>query len=489
MKSDRWLWAILVLGASVRLFGLGERSLSYDECQQFWASQGDVLTSNRTITLDPPGFACLLHLHALAGRTEARLRLLPCLFGILAIVAVYRLAVASTIDRWTARAAAFFIALAPYPIRYSQSLRVYSQAMFFAAALVAVFLDATNEEAPRRWRHGLLLGLLTFASLLSVYGSVWLVLVMGILLARRSLHERGRAWRQAFAGLAGGTALAVPWYLFSIPTQLSQGTPARFYEDKFLPPAFLPAVRFLVEGTRDLSAYFSFILPWTGVLFGALAVLGMLRIGRHRRGAELTLIFLGGLAAAAAASGFRLYPYGGTRQMLFAAPLFYVLGAAGIETLRHRLRGVPAAAVLIALAGGAGVFLYRYHTEPGGQEMRPVIRSLEEAARPDDRILVNKDALPQFRFYYRGDPARVVAGQETVIGDYISEVNRLMATAPHSRWWLVFSHGWKAERRRELAAVDSRFLAGQQYEAHQAAAYLFVPRTGNPGPAPDGNEP
>jgi hypothetical protein len=198
---------------------------------------------------------------------------------------------------------------------------------------------------------------------------------------------------------------------------------------------------------------------------------------------------LGGLAAAVAASAFRLYPYGGTRQMLFAAPLFYVLGAAGIETLRHRLRGVPAAAVLIALASGAGVFLYRYHTEPGGQEMRPVIRSLEEAARPDDRILVNKDALPQFLFYYRGDPARVVAGQETVIGDYISEVNRLMATAPQSRWWLVFSHGWRAERRRELAAVDSRFVAGQQYEAHQAAAYLFVPRTGNPAPGPGGSEP
>ena len=70
MKSDRWLWVLLLLGAAVRLAGLGERSLSYDECQQFWASQGNVLVSNRTITLDPPGFAWLLHLHAAAGRSE-----------------------------------------------------------------------------------------------------------------------------------------------------------------------------------------------------------------------------------------------------------------------------------------------------------------------------------------------------------------------------------------------------------------------------------
>src|SRR2546427_12292074 len=81
MKNDRWLWAILLLGAAVRLVGLGERSLSYDECQQFWASQGNALISNREITLDPPGFACLLHLHAAAGRGETWLRLRPARSG------------------------------------------------------------------------------------------------------------------------------------------------------------------------------------------------------------------------------------------------------------------------------------------------------------------------------------------------------------------------------------------------------------------------
>src|SRR5438034_1519120 len=182
MKNDRWLWAILVLGAAVRLVGLGRRSLSYDECQQFWASQGNALISNREITLDPPGFACLLHLHAAAGRSETWLRLLPCLFGILAIAAVYRLAAAATGKLWTARAAAFFIALAPYPIRYSQSLRLYSQAMFFAALLVAAFLQAADEEQSRGWSNSLLLGCFTFAALLSVYGSFWLILMMAILL-------------------------------------------------------------------------------------------------------------------------------------------------------------------------------------------------------------------------------------------------------------------------------------------------------------------
>lgn len=487
MKNDRWLWTILVAGAAVRSIGLGGRSLSYDECQQFWASQGNVLISNREITLDPPGFAWLLHFHALAGRSETWLRLLPCLFGILAIAAAYRLTIAATASRWTARAASFFVAFAPYAIRYSQSLRVYSQAMLCAALLVAVFLEVTDEEEPRGFRHALLLGLLTFAALLSVYGSVWLVLTMGVLVVCRALRSRGRGWRRGLIGLTIGAALASPWYLLSIPFQRAHGTPASFYDDKFMPLVPLPGLRFLARGTWDLSSFFSFIHPATGLLFGALAVLGMIRLLRHRRGTDLVILLLGALASAAAASALRLYPYGGTRQMLFAAPLFYAAGAAGIESLRHRFRGLPALAVMVAIASGCGIFLYRYHTEPGGQEMRPVIRSLEKAAGAEDRILVNRDALPQFRFYYHGDPARVVEGRESVIRDYLTEVNRVMAAAPRSRWWLVFSHGWSAERRSELAAVDPAFLAGQSIEAYRAGAYLFVPRAA--GPARAGESP
>lgn len=486
MKNDRWLWVLLLLGAAVRLAGLGERSLSYDECQQFWASQGNVLVSNRTITLDPPGFAYLLHLHAAAGRSETWLRLLPCLLGVLAIAAVYRLALSCTADRWIARAAAFLVALAPYPIRYSQSLRVYSQAIVCAALLVAVFLETTDENDTPGWRRAALLALITFAALLSVYGSVWLVLMMAILLAWRGLRERGPSWRRAVIGLVAGSALAAPWYLLSIPVQLAEGTPASFYDDKFLPHSLLPGVAFLMRGTRDLAAFFSFIHPWTGLLFGALAVLGAVRLRRHRRVVGLVVVFAGSLALAAAASAWRLYPYGGTRQMLFAAPLFYVLAAAGIAALRQPLRGAPAVALLMAIAAGCGLFLYRYHTEPGGQEMRPVLRSLETAARPADRILVNKDAIPQFRFYYRGDRARVVEGEVTVIGDYLSEVNRLMSGDPHSPWWLVFSHGWSAERRGELAAIDARFVSTQRIEAYRAAAYLYQPRSTSPEPARDG---
>jgi hypothetical protein len=262
---------------------------------------------------------------------------------------------------------------------------------------------------------------------------------------------------------------------------MTHGTPASFYEDKFLPGGVLQAALFLARGTRDLFAFFSYVQPWTGLLFGALAILGMARLRGHRAGAVLAPVFAGVLAAAAAASAARLYPYGGTRQMLFAAPLFYVLAAAGIAALRTRWHGLPAGLILTAIVVGSVIFLHRYHAAPGGQEMRPVVRALEGALRPGDRILVNKDALPQFRFYYRGDPGRVVAGRATVMRDYLAEINETLAAAPEARWWLVFSHGWSTGRRDELRGVDPRFAAGARFEAHRAGAYLVEPR-----PAPAG---
>jgi hypothetical protein len=484
MLKDRRLWAILILGAAVRLFGLGDRSLSYDECQQFWASRGNPLISNREITLDPPLFAAMLRVHALASRSEFWLRLLPCLFGILAIPAVAGLARAASGDATTALLAALFTALAPYPIRYSQSLRVYALTLLICALLPGAYLGARKTGGIREWAGT---GILAGAALLTMYGAVWIVLAMGILSVSDWLRRAPGAARGVIA-VVGAAAGALPFYLASLPAQMSHGTPAAFYEDKFLPAGgVLTGLRFLARATLELWSYLSFIHPAAGLLFGALAAAGAIFLLRRPDGRIPVLLFLLSVAAAAAASMLRLYPYGGTRQMLFAGPLFFVLVAAGVAGLRPAARGISVPAFAAALVAGAGIFLYRYHTEPAGQEMRPVLRSLERRSAPGDRILVNKDAIPQFRFYYRGSSDRVVLGRETVIWDYVPEVNRILGSDPSERWWLVFSHGWSAERRAELARVDRRFRPGERIEAHHAGAYLFVPaadRAGGAGSPP-----
>jgi len=483
MIRDRWLWIILFLGVAVRLYGLGERSLSYDECQQFWASQGNVLVSNRDITLDPPLFAMLLHAWSLLGRSETWLRLLPCLLGIVGIPSVYALSRHLCRNAATARVAALFIALAPYPIRYSQSLRVYSLTLVLCALLPAAWLTAMEESSLRR---RLQVALFASAGLLAMYGVIWLALALlaATVLFPSSVASSDRLRVAGF--LIAGMAAAVPFYLFSLPAQMGQGTPAYFYEDKFLPHQLTAAAAFLGNGLLGLSGFFSFVHPASALLFGTLALMGMARLYRDRSRRPMLLVFALAILAAAGASAFRLYPFGATRQMLYAAPLFYAFAAHGILGLRPYARGSLTVLCVVSLFVGCGVFLYRYHTEPGGQEMRPVMGYLAQHASAADRILVNKDAIPQFRFYYQGDPAAVVWGGETVIRDYVAEVNRVLDSDPTARFWLVFSHGWSDERRSQLQGVDSRFALQDRFEAHRAAVYLFVPRpsvAGAPPPA------
>ena len=473
MIRDRWLWAILLLGAAVRLYGLGERSLSYDECQQYWASQGNVLISNREITLDPPLFALLLRVQSLAGHGETWLRLLPCLLGILGIPAVYSLGLRVTGEAATARAAAFFFALAPYPIRYSQSLRVYSLTLLLCALLPAAWVAAMEEVFPAR---RLRLAVLACAGLLGMYGVIWLagsLLMVGLILPSASAFEN--RLRTAIA-LGAGLAAAIPLYLYSLPAQMSRGTPSYFYEDKFLPlDSLAGALLFVGQGLLGLAGFFSYIHPASALLFGALALLGMALLARRPSARALVCVFALAVGAAAAASSFRLYPFGATRQMLYAAPLFYVFASHGIVALRQRFRGWLTLGCLSAMVVGCGIFMVRYHTEPGGQEMRPVIGYLARHALPSDRILVNKDAIPQFRFYYAGDPGAVVWGRQTVIRDYVSEVNDILASDRSARWWLIFSHGWSDERRQALRSLDPGFTLQDHFEAQRAAAFLYVP--------------
>jgi hypothetical protein len=477
MRKDRWLWAILILAAAVRLVGLGERSLTDDECRHYWASRGNVLIANRENTFDPPLFAALLRLQAPSWRAEGWLRLLPCLGGVLAVAAVYYLAGATGSNRHVSRMAAFLLALAPGTIRSSQSLDAGSLILLAGALLPAAFLSALEEGRPRA---GALLALLLSASLLTQYGAVWLLLGMALILASRASRGSTATLLRTALALALGGAAALPFYFLSLPEQLRREAPLALAADGLAPAAdFLPALRLLVRGAGDFLGSLSFTPPAAAFAFGILALIGLTRLARRRAGAAAATLFLSATGAAAVASLLWRSPFGGIGPMQVVAPLFAICVAAGMETLRDRVGGIPILAALAAIAIGSGGLLVRHHAEPEGGEIRSVARFLELAVEPGDGVFVSRDGVPQFRFYYRGSGARVIYGEETASREDLSEINQVLAE--HSevrRWWLVFSPAWNPVRRGELAGLDPRFVAGESFGSRRAAAYLYLRRDG-----------
>jgi uncharacterized membrane protein len=128
--SPKYLFAtILVFAMALRLLLLGEHSLWVDELfsirygrlgvPALWADVS-------AIDNHPPLYYLLLHFWVLAfGESEFAVRSLSVLFGVLTVGIAYRLGVSMYNPR-TALIAALILAVASYPIYWSQEARMYS---------------------------------------------------------------------------------------------------------------------------------------------------------------------------------------------------------------------------------------------------------------------------------------------------------------------------------------------------------------------------
>ena len=116
-----WLILILILALGLRLVNLGQ-SLWLDEASQATMSQKTIsdIWYQRSGDFHPPLFYILTHYWMQINKSEAFLRLLPVTFGVVSVGLIY------LINKKIGLLAAFFLAINPYHIYYSQEFRSYS---------------------------------------------------------------------------------------------------------------------------------------------------------------------------------------------------------------------------------------------------------------------------------------------------------------------------------------------------------------------------
>jgi hypothetical protein len=212
----RWV-EVVGLGAPIALLtvlalhDLGEASFWRDEVASVVfakATVGELLTlvgrdRERVGLVNMATYYLILHFWLFIGETEARIRLLSVLAGVLAVVPVYF--AARHIAGWLAGGlAAATFALLPFVIRYSQEARGYSLSMLAAGGLTWLVLVGVERRALWPWlTYGIL-------ATLGLYVHFFVALVIGAhglwLLATRQVP----GWRESLMALAPMAVGVIP---------------------------------------------------------------------------------------------------------------------------------------------------------------------------------------------------------------------------------------------------------------------------------------
>ncbi|MCK6370888.1 MAG: glycosyltransferase family 39 protein, partial [Gammaproteobacteria bacterium] len=413
------LAVLTVIGAAMRFYNLGEKSLWYDEAVVYHIVQGgwrEILTQNALENSAPPLYALALGLLTGPDASEAALRALSALAGVAAIPLIYLLAREFVAPR-VAWLAPLLLAVAPTQVMYSQQLREYSLTTAVATLMLLVFTRFARDPDGRRALHVALvavLGLLTQYGLGLLLTGLNIACLGAMLLARRpaASYRRWLYSQLPAAAVAVAIYLTVVRYQMPVVAEAGIGYLRPYYWDS----ASTPLWAFLAAPQQNIVGF-----AFPGMLFLLLFSLGLVAflLGARSGLATAMMLLPAGLTALLAAVG--AYPYGAIRQDMFLTPAVYLCAVLGADRLAALLpRRWPAAvplvalmilAVVMALPGAAGS-LSILRQSPGYQPMRQVVEALAGQIDHDRErtIYVYYNAIPAFRYYWRDRNDPWIAG-------------------------------------------------------------------------------
>lgn len=492
-----WLLAgVVVLGAFVRLAGLGDKSLWIDESFSIWLSRqplGTVWRLTADLDLHPPLYYTLLH-HWLAvgGDSEAAARSLSALVGVLTLPVVYLIG-ARVGGRSLGLVAAGLLAVSPMHVYYAQQARMYTLLTGLAAVSILCLLHLigpigtaahiASSRLPDRWWVGfaasIALTVLSHNTAVLLPATVALFVAatfaVGRFRAAPAAPEEARSWFRGPRGVATGLAAALVLWLPWLPGFLSQ---TRRVDEEFWLPS--PTVDAFLDHWLDLVNLFGPEGPYRlPIVLGAasLVALGTWRLRRTPMVALLLpLLILAPVVIELLISVRRPIFY--TQTLVWTAVPFCVLVAAGLLHLRPRAVGVAIGAVLVAL----NVTSIVRHSGSGGQEdWRGAAAHVAAQWRQGDVLLFNAGwTVIPFDYYTSRSGVGPFPEQHGLPVDPFergiieprmtqAEVPRLIQLIEQRPVvWLVYSHNWYTDPQaivpdhlsRTYESVDVRELAG-----------------------------
>ena len=419
------------------------------------------------------------YLGMLWGYGEIVLRLLPFIFGLLALIIYFPLA--GNLARPQAFPLALsLLALSRYAIYYSAEVKQYS--VDLALTVLILLVTWTVFKGGYNGRGCLLLGLIGIAAVWCSQAVIFTLagagsaLFVEAWLSRKKMGNRPLK-RTAMIGLLWISSFLINYCIFVRPT-IHQNFYA-FWQSSFFPFPPRSYVDLLWLPNVALSLINNPIGMVTPGLAIAAMVAGTIYLWRSGKRFILLISYLP-FVALITATLLRFYPLS-DRLVLFLAPVFFLIIAEGGYQIftyfrDNRILGFVFLFVLLLYPLGSG--FTRLIRPELVQESRPVINYYLENRHEDESIYMNFSAQYAFKYYTREQPIDYQIWEEPV-GKTIYIEERFFALEDEfkkkGRAWFLFSFLPTSAAREPvlLSFLDTKGARIGEYQAVGASIYLY----------------
>jgi len=411
------LFLVVLLGLALRAGRLDFQPLWWDEGYSVWFATHSLgqMAALTAEDIHPPLYYALLHLWGLLGGTSpASLRLASVLFGVAAIPAIYAATRRILASRRAALLAAFFLAINPLHVFYSQEIRMYGLVALLSTGVLwaawDIFSQCQNRRAPFAYV------ILTALALYTQYYAIFLPIVLTFFAA---VH-----WRKDLRNLVRWLGLQAIVAVLYLPWAIYAGSRLVLYVNhKIVADADKP-LGLLMYLARHLSAFMAGHLegplePWwpLALLLLIPLVAGLILRGRPavpQRPVVFLAAILGGALFLGWLIGLRypFFPERGERLLLLALPAFVILAAAGLDALLARPRPLALATIgLIGAVSAASLAAFYVTPRYAEDDYRPLIARTVEQGLPEDTVYcVYPWQVGYWRSYAQVDGPKAVLG-------------------------------------------------------------------------------
>jgi mannosyltransferase len=506
MNARRWtilgLATALIVGAWLRVAGIGRLSLWYDEAFTAWAIDRpprQIIPIIRNDTA-PPLYYLLLHEWTLLfGRSETGLRSFSAALGIATMVLVAAIARAALKRSAAVVAATWLFALSYAQIWYSQEARAYELTSFWMAMMLWSLLRHLQRPSQKR------LGVLTVCVIGAAYTHNFMLLYIAAVGLAGLVFPSELTWRKRFRDLlivaACLAASFLPW-LGPLASQVR-----RVNANFWLPTPTFDAVCAVLARISGVAHYWSW--DWVVHVFFRETAIDVPRLVVLAQTIGVVLIFLRlrgedrrtaiGLAIATLAA-----PLAAVAESLLNRPILlpaavlpstvvYPVLAAGMLVWPARRSAKFMARVVIALALlASGATLWGYEQERSKEDWRGAAADVAAMPAANRWILfVDQDSEHAFDYYYHSRPGeneRPIAPGE--IGDLLRRIGsggiaEIVLINSHSGWIDrrgVVHHGYSDPNALVTKAIlgvcrlTDRIDLPPEWRGHEITIYRCLPR-------------